>query len=128
MKKRMIAIIGSIIVVICAVILLLNTGLQIRVRKDSITKAAVMNGNNGAITVVEGEKLSELLDSLLAAKGEKIKNVETTGWQYSLFLYENDNLAEKIEMISEKTWVIRGQRYGIDNGSKVMEMLNTFSV
>ncbi len=63
-----------------------------------------MNGNNGVITVVEGEKLSELLDSLLAAKGEKI------------------------EMISEKTWVIRGQRYGIDNGSKVMEMLNTSSV
>ena len=56
-KKVIIAIVGLTIIAIGILFVYSNTGLRMNIKKNNITKAAVMNGNNGVITVVEGEKL-----------------------------------------------------------------------
>lgn len=126
MKKKQIAIVSSIIVVLIigiTVVLLLSGGRFDLVSREKVKKFDVINGNTGNITAINVAKATDILEDLYQVSGKSKKVPPSTGWLYTIVLYDDTSVLESIEMISEELWKKDGTSYSVKNGEAVIEAL-----
>lgn len=93
--------------------------------KADITRAYIVDGNNGNTTNLKGEDLDIIYDLLNTVSIKSIKKEETSGWIYTVN-FEKENHTTSIEMISSTIWVISDQWYEVSasDGEKILENIS----
>lgn len=122
----------NVIIILCVLIVLLISGLLlynfqkkktiIDFPKADITRAYIVDGNNGNTKNLTGDDLDTVYDLLKAVSVKSIKKEDTSGWLYTVNFEKEKNTAS-IEMISSTIWEISGQWYEVSasDGEKVLE-------
>ena len=120
------------VIILCALIILLVSGLLlynlhnkkniIDFSKADITRAYIVDGNNGNTANLEEDDLDTVYDLLKTVSVKSIKKEETSGWLYTVYFEKEKNTAS-IEMISSTIWEISGQWYEVSasDGEKVLK-------
>ncbi len=120
------------VIILCALIILLVSGLLlynlhnkksiIDFSKADITRAYIVDGNNGNTANLEEDHLDTVYDLLKTVSVKSIKKEETSGWLYTVYFEKEKNTAS-IEMISSTIWEISGQWYEVSasDGEKVLK-------
>lgn len=125
----------NVIIILCALIVLLVSGLLlynfhnqksiIDFSKADITKAYIVDGNNGNTANLEEDDLDTIYDLLKTVSVKSIKKEETSGWLYTVN-FEKEKNTTSIEMISSTIWEISGQWYEVSasDGEKILEKIS----
>lgn len=120
------------VIILCALIILLVSGLLlynlynkksiIDFSKADITRAYIVDGNNGNTANLEEDDLDTVYDLLKTVSVKAIKKEETSGWLYTVYFEKEKNTAS-IEMISSTIWEISGQWYEVkaSDGEKILK-------
>ena len=128
MKKNVIIILSSLTFLLVSGLLLYNLHNQkgiIDFSKSDITKAYIVDGNNGNTANLEEDDLDTIYDLLKAVSVKSIKKEETSGWLYTVN-FEKEKNTTSIEMISSTIWEISGQWYEVSasDGEKILEKIS----
>lgn len=125
----------NVIIILCALIVLLVSGLLlynfhnqksiIDFSKADITKAYIVDGNNGNTANLEEDDLDTIYNLLKTVSVKSIKKEETSGWLYTVN-FEKEKNTTSIEMISSTIWEISGQWYEVSasDGEKILEKIS----
>lgn len=119
-------------IIICASVLVVAVGLGINVykyleakkvitfSKEEITRAYITSGNTGEITELTGYNLELIYNDFKDITMKRIKNIDSTGWNYSVDFLVNNNTT-RITIISATEWIFSGNRYKvfIEEGEKI---------
>lgn len=123
-KKRVIIIICSLIFMLLALWLWFHIQRakgMIDFPKTDITRAYIIDGNNGNTMELKGSALDLIYNGVKNASVKPVKDEEASGWSYTVY-FERGNQTTGIEMISPKIWKVSEKWYEVSesDGEKIM--------